>query len=173
MVTDLVEIRRLGDAKAEENLEFRRYLAAHHERIESFQALAAEIERHIDCTACANCCRNATVEVKQPEIEAIARHLGIAAEDVEIHYTVDDPDAPAMRVLKSTREGCVFLSGNLCTVYEARPTACRNFPQVEPGRHSLGARLPSLCRWAPVCPIVYNAIEAYKHLVGYHSGQHR
>ncbi len=57
MVTDLVEIRRLGSAKKDENLGFRRYLSAHHHRVEELQSLAAQIQPRIDCTTCANCCR--------------------------------------------------------------------------------------------------------------------
>ena len=47
--------------------------------------------------------------------------------------------------------------------------ACRNFPYVGGGSHSLWGRPSSLDRWAPLCPIIYNALESYKHLTGYHS----
>ena len=30
------------------------------------------------------------------------------------------------------------------------------------------ARPSSLARWAALCPILYNALESYKHLTGYH-----
>ncbi len=167
VVTDLVEIHRLGTAKAAENLSFRRYLSAHHQPIEPLQNLAIQLESQIDCTACANCCRHSVVSVGHPEMEAIAGYLGEPYEDVVSHYTEPDPEAPAFRILRSNRDGCVFLDGSLCTIYEARPKACREFPHVTPGEHSLGARLSSLCRWAPLCPIVYNALEAYKHALGY------
>jgi Fe-S-cluster containining protein len=172
VVTDLVEIRRLGASKEAENRDFRRYLSAHHHRVEPFQILAAEIQQQIDCTVCANCCRYATVTVDQSEIETIARHLGYETELVVRQYTTADSDALTTRVLKSTPEGCIFLDGNLCTIYEARPKACRDFPHVAPGTRSLGGRFSSLCRWAPLCPIIYNALESYKHLVGYHPKVH-
>ena len=54
-------------------------------------------------------------------------------------------------------------------IYAARPAACRDFPHLAPCTHSLGGRLSSLCRNAWFCPIIYNALESYKHLVGYHS----
>jgi hypothetical protein len=38
---------------------------------------------------------------------------------------------------------------------------------VAVGEHSLGSRQSSLARWAPWCPIIFNALEAYKHLTGY------
>ncbi len=167
MVTDLVEIRRLGIASEAENLEFRRHLSARRHRAGEFQSLAAEIQEQVDCTACANCCRNSIVTVNGSEVEAIARYLGYTVEQVTRQYTAPDPNSPAARVLATTVKGCVFLDGNLCTIYEARPKACRDFPHVALGRRSLGGRMSSLCRWASLCPIVYNALESYKHLVGY------
>jgi len=168
MVTDLVQIRRLGEAKEAENLHFRRYLSAHRVPIAPLRDVATEISRQIDCTQCANCCRHGSVIVSQAEIEAIADYLGIEPAEVVRQYTAPDPEGPATRLLRSTRDGCVFLEGNLCMIYEARPRACREFPHVTLAKRSLGGRVSSLCRWAPLCPIIYNALEAYKRLVGYH-----
>ena len=173
MVTDLGEILRLGTAKAEENLRFRRYLSAHHCPDGPFHILAAEIQRHIDCTACGNCCRHSVVAVTRQEIETIARHLEIEPAEAERLYTDRDPDAPAGRILRNSPEGCVFFDGRLCLIYEARPDVCRGFPHIAAGDHSLGSRPSSLARWAALCPIVYNALEAYKHCTGYHDHPHR
>ncbi len=173
MVTDLIQIRELGTAKEAENLDFRRYLRAHHRRIEEFQKLAAEIQEQIDCTQCANCCRYSVVSVVQRDIEAIARHLGEDSEHVIRHYTEPDPEAGTRRILRSTSEGCVFLDGNLCMIYEARPEVCMRFPHVASGMRTLGGRLPSLYRWASLCPIIYNAVETYKHVVGYRGAEPR
>lgn len=168
MVTDLAEIFRLGTAKAEENLAFRRYLSTRHHADKPFQILANEVQQHVDCTACANCCRHSVVSVSKPEIERIARHLGVTHEAVTRLYTVPDPDALALRTLLNSGDGCVFLDGNLCRIYEACPKTCRDFPHVAVGTHSLGGRPSSHARWAALCPIIYNALEGYKHLTGYH-----
>jgi hypothetical protein len=29
--------------------------------------------------------------------------------------------------------------------------------------------MPSVCKHASICPIIYNTLEAYKHAVGYHA----
>ena len=167
MVTDLAEVFRLGTAKVKENLAFRRYLSAHHYTGRPFQILASEVQQHVDCTACANCCRHSLVSVNKSELEKIAGHIGTTSEAVTRLYTVPDPDAPALRILRNSEEGCVFLDGNLCRIYKARPEACRDFPHVAVGKHSLGSRQSSLARWAPLCPIIFNALEAYKHVAGY------
>jgi Fe-S-cluster containining protein len=167
VVTDLAEVFRLGTAKATENVAFRRYISAHHYPDKPFQILAAEVQRHVDCTTCANCCRCSVVSIDKREIERIASHLKMTPEEVARLYTVPDPEAPALRRLASSTDGCIFLDGNLCAIYEARPKACRDFPHVAVGTHSLGGRPPSLARWAALCPIIFNALESYKHQVGY------
>ncbi len=169
VVTDLAEVFQLGTAKAEENRAFRRYLSARHHDDKQFQILASEVAEHMDCTACANCCRHSVVSVSRQEIENIASHLSATPEVVTDLYTVPDPDAPAARTLLNSGAACVFLDGNLCMVYDARPKTCRDFPHVAVGTHSLGDRPSSHARWASLCPIIYNALERYKHLTGYHT----
>jgi hypothetical protein len=127
LVTDLAEVFRLGTAKVKENPTFRRYLSAHHYTDKPFQVLASEVRHHVDCTACANCCRYSTVSVDKSEIENIAEYLDTTSEAVARLYTVPDPDASALRILLTSREGCAFLDGNLCMIYQARPKTCRDF----------------------------------------------
>lgn len=169
MVTDLPEILRLGTLKAKENLAFRRYLAARHVSDRQFQILASELQREMDCTACANCCRHGVVPLHEADIEKIAQFLGVTPETIVQRYTTPDPDVTGSRILVSSREGCVFLDGNLCMIYEARPKTCHDFPHVAIGTHSLGGRPASLARWAALCPIIYTALERHKHLVGFHT----
>jgi len=162
----LAEVFRLGTAKAEENLAFRRYLCAHHYADTPFQMLASQLQRHVDCTACANCCRHSVVSVNRPEIEDIAWHLGTTPEAVIRHYTVP---------IRGTRltnpaefgEGCVFLDSNLCMIYEARPKACATSPRSR--RHPLARRPPIVAR--PLGrPLSDNLqrVRSYKHLTGHH-----
>src|ERR1051325_10963425 len=78
MITDLVQIRMLGEKKRPENERFRRHLKSrdHSDRI--LRRIAEEIEEQIDCTVCANCCRVATVKLAERDIERLARHLGLS-----------------------------------------------------------------------------------------------
>jgi Fe-S-cluster containining protein len=106
------------------------------------------------------------VNVSRRDIDALARYLDAPPEQVLKEYTMRDP-MDGETVLRQTRDGCVFLDGNLCMVYEARPRACREFPYLVRDQRSLGGRMSSVCKHACICPIVYNALEAYKHAVGY------
>ena len=164
----MAEIARLGVAKSAENLQFRRFLATHHQPVETFHTIAAKVQEQIDCTQCANCCRYSIVSVRAAEVARIAAFLKMDEAEVVLHYTVRDAESPRARTLGSNRDGCIFLKDNRCTIYAARPEACRNFPHVAPGKHSLGGRLESHCRWAALCPILFNALEEYKHAVGFH-----
>jgi Fe-S-cluster containining protein len=172
VVTDLVEIRRISEVEREENLDFRRYLKAHHCPEESFHILASEVESQIDCTQCANCCRELVVSVSAEEVQAIADWLHITEEDVLRLYTEPDPDGRKKRTLRSHEGGCVFLDKNLCMIYEVRPKCCRDFPHSALRERTLGGRMSSQFRRMSVCPIVFNAIEAYKHNVGFHARAH-
>src|SRR6266404_936751 len=162
VVTDLGEIRRFTAIHQAENLAFQRHLNTHHYPDGPFRILCRTVEQQIDCTACANCCRQTQVSLSDFDVAAVARHLGIEPGEVIRQYTIPDPDDSMGRVLRHTRNGCVFLDGNLCMVYEARPRACRDFPHLARATRSLGGRIPSVFKRAGMCPIVYKVIEGYK-----------
>lgn len=166
MVTDLVQIRTLGEKKRAENLRFRTFMKSrdHSDRI--LRRLGQGIEDEIDCTICANCCRVATATVKERDIEHLSKFLRISEARFLAEYTVESEDEG--RILRRTEgEGCVFLSGNECTVYEARPDACQRFPHVVRGNGSIASRMWQFVDRACYCPIVYNSLEAFKEEMGF------
>lgn len=167
VITDLVQIQRLAQEKEGENLAFRRYLHDHHRPEHEFEEIAARVEGEIDCTKCANCCREMDVEVSTAEVTAIAAQLGMRLDDAMRLYTSFDPHSEE-RTLAQKDGVCVFLDGMLCMVYEARPRTCREFPHTHPHGVSLGSRMSSVCLHASVCPILFNALEEYKHRLGFH-----
>lgn len=160
MITDLVQIRRLGEKKRGENERFRRYLKTHDFVERRFRRLAGEIEDQIDCTECANCCRVATTKLMKRDIEKLSRHLGITPAQFLAEFTVEDQEEGT--ILRRTESGCVFLDGNHCSVYEARPGTCVDFPHLVRGAGSIASRMWQFIDRACYCPIVYNALEAYK-----------
>jgi uncharacterized protein len=161
METDLVQIRSLGEKKRTENLRFRRYLKSrdHSDRI--LRRIAEQVEEQIDCTACANCCRVATAVVSARDAERLARYLRISAAQFSENYT--EASGEEGRILRRTgASGCVFLQGTNCSVYDARPDACRRFPHVVRGPGSIAARMWQFVDRATYCPIVYNPLEEFK-----------
>ena len=167
MVIDLVQIRQLAEANEGENLEFRRYLTAHHPAHDMLRHIAEHVARRIDCRACANCCRETVVEVSDDDIAAIALFLDASPEEVTQLYTTAGRSSEP--TLKQTANGCVFLAGNLCSIYAARPRPCREFPWMATTATSLGGRAASIFGRACLCPIVYNSLEEFKKLTGFHA----
>jgi hypothetical protein len=162
MITDLVQIKMLGEKKLDENLRFRRFMKSHDHSDRILRRTAQGIEDQIDCTVCANCCRTSTTALSERDIEHLARHLRMAPERFLAEYTALDPEEGA-RILKFTEgPGCIFLEGNLCGVYEARPGICQRYPHVVRGNGSIASRMWDFVDRASVCPIVYNCLEAFK-----------
>ena len=167
MKVDLVQIRLLGEKKRDENLRFRRFMKSrdHSDRI--LRRIAQEVEEQIDCTACANCCRVATAVVTERDAERLSRHLRISLGEFLAQYTEESEEEG--RVLRRTEEqGCVFLDGNTCTVYEARPDACQRFPHLVRGAGSIASRMWQFVDRATYCPIVYHSLEAFKQELRFH-----
>lgn len=165
MITDLVQIRRLGEKKLDENKRFRKHLKTHSFVERRFRRIAEEIEDQIDCLACANCCRVATAKITERDVERLARFLGMGREEFLREYTVESAEEGL--ILKRTESGCIFLSGNECTVYEARPHSCEDFPHLVRGPGSFVSRMWEMPDRATYCPIVFNALEAFKDESGF------
>jgi Fe-S-cluster containining protein len=72
------------------------------------------------------------VYVNRRESEELAALLDISDEEFVQKYTfgVKDQNNRVLTSLKSdpTQQQCVFLEGNECSVYDARPTQCRTYP---------------------------------------------
>jgi uncharacterized protein len=162
MVTDLVQIRRMGENKREENLRFRRYLKSHVFVERQFRRAAEEIHDQIDCRQCAECCRVTEVELAERDVERLARFFRITEKAFLEQYTATGEDGEL--ILRRTASGCVFLRGNECTVYEARPGNCERFPHLLRGSGSIVSRMWQFVDRATYCPIVYNWMETVKDL---------
>jgi len=165
MVTDLVQIRRLGQQKRNENSRFRAYLRNHRHSDRRLRRFGEEIEAQIDCTQCANCCRVSEVGITDRDIEKLAKFLGMTKEEFLSDSTHRDEAGDL--ILRKTEKGCVFLKDNLCTVYEARPQNCANFPHLVRGTGSIDSRMWQFVDRAEFCPIVYNWMEKVKEDIGF------
>jgi len=161
MITDLVQIRLLGEKKRGENERFRRHLKTHDHTDRILRRIAEGIEEQIDCTQCANCCRVATVKLSERDVERLTRYLRLTPAAFREQYTTESDEEGT--ILRRTEEaGCVFLDGTTCTVYDARPDICQRFPHLVRGNGSIASRMWQFIDRACYCPIVYNALEAFK-----------
>jgi len=166
MITDLVQIKLLGEKKRPENERFRRHLKSHDHSDRILRRIAEDVEDQIDCTQCANCCRVATVKLSERDVERLARYLRISPAALVSQYTTESEEEG--RILQRTDQtGCVFLDGNDCTVYDARPDTCQRFPHLVRGNGSIASRMWQFIDRACYCPIVYNGLEAFKEETGF------
>jgi hypothetical protein len=169
LITDLVQIRLQGEKKRPENERFRKFMKSRDHRDHSdrmLRRIAEGIEEQIDCTQCANCCRVATAKVTERDTARLARYLRISPAKFVAEYTAESEEEG--RILRRDEaSGCVFLSGNECTVYDARPDTCQRFPHVVRGAGSIASRMWQFVDRACYCPIVYNSLEAFKKELGF------
>ncbi len=165
MITDLVQIKRFGEKQRGENQQFRSWLKRHAFVERRFKAIAQQTEEAMDCTACANCCRVATTEVSERDVERLARYFRLSLAAFRAEYTTESADEG--RILKRNENGCVFLDGNLCSVYEVRPQTCELFPHLVKGAGSILSRMWHMPDRAVYCPIVYNTLEEFKRESGF------
>ncbi|MFO0994945.1 MAG: YkgJ family cysteine cluster protein [Hyphomicrobiales bacterium] len=87
-----------------------------------------------DCLKCPGyCCSYPIIEVKDRDAARIAKHFDMPLDRAEKKYfRVDRTHGRVMRRQKDGHFGriCQFFDTELrrCTIYEARPRACREFP---------------------------------------------
>jgi Fe-S-cluster containining protein len=90
------------------------------------------------------------------DIGRLARRLGVKPEALKRKHVRRAEDG----ALVFNRQPCPFLEGNICTVYEDRPQACRDYPFL----HESGFRQRMLMVLDNtfICPIVFNTTERLK-----------
>ena len=88
-----------------------------------------------DCSKCPGyCCSYPLIEVTRSDIARLARHHGLDYEAAEERFTLYDRDEKVRGLRKRKDEYfgsvCRFFDPKerRCTVYEARPEACRDYP---------------------------------------------
>ena len=83
-----------------------------------------------ECTQCGECCTNrgdyAHVYASDEEVRGLAKLLGLSVRDFRSEYTFEDEYGWTQLAFRGDQ--CVFLEGNRCRVYSARPTQCWTFP---------------------------------------------
>ncbi len=120
--------------------------------------LAQELDQKVfaktDCLSCANCCKSAPPIVSKKDIKRIAKFLKTTPKQIERQYVIEDFSGEMS--FKSIP--CQFLDEqNYCTIYEARPSACRDFPHVHSGNFKGRKKLHSTN--SLICPAVEEILD--------------
>lgn len=162
LVTAPKQVERLAEKREDENWAFRDWIKIEFdfddERLMSVvRELSDEITARIDCTQCANCCRKTATLVSEEEIERMANALGMTVAAFQEAYLEWDEDSGGRWQLPAP---CPLLEGNLCRVYEARPTSCREYPNLH---NDFRAASISRINNTFICPIVFNVVEEMKY----------
>lgn len=165
-MTNIEAIQQLAEEKEEENYRFRSFLKGYldwsdREFDQAVHEIARSVTAEIDCTKCANCCRELGTALDAKGIARFAQHLGISTSEFERQYT-RETDIDGRKI---AREPCPCLDGCLCSIYEDRPKDCREYPYLL--KKDMLSRSLGLIENSSACPIVYNTLEILKQRIGW------
>ncbi len=153
---DLEQFRLKSKQQSRDNQAFYKKLAqrppGHLDEL--FHEAHDEVFAHTDCLECANCCKTTSPIFYNRDIDRAAKAVGLRPGDFMDKYLRIDEDKDY--VLKSSP--CPFLGpDNYCSIYDDRPTACREYPHTD--RRKMHQILPLTYQNTLVCPAVLEITE--------------
>jgi len=156
---DLEEHKEQLKLKLKENVKFFKRLKRMKPKVldQIILPLHDEVFSCTDCLKCANCCKTTSPLFTDKDISRIAKYLRIKPSAVVSQYLKIDEDR--FYVLK--KSPCTFLgTDNYCSIYDARPKACRGYPHTDRVKQSQLLKITE--KNVEVCPAVFSIIEKLK-----------
>jgi Fe-S-cluster containining protein len=169
MVPDLVQIRALAEEKEDENWRFRQFLKGASSRdLPDLDRQVTETTKRvwagIDCTTCANYCREVSPTLNEEEVGRLARRLGMEQKQfIDAYLKGTDPLEENPWEIRT--KPCPFLKENRCTIYEDRPGDCSGYPYLY--KPKFVSRTMGMIERSFTCPIVFAVIEDLKRSTGF------
>ena len=118
-----------------------------------------ELFKNIDCLSCANCCKTISPIIQPSDITAITRYLKMDTGKFMQQYIIMDEDGDFV----FNQTPCPFLGNdNYCSIYEARPKACREYPHSQQRKQI--AILDISLENVGVCPALFRIFEQLESL---------
>ncbi len=163
MIMDIKEIKRLADARFDDNLRFKSVIKEKtlQEVDALFHKTFEEVETKIDCTQCGNCCAELQPPIGYHEISRIAAAAKMTPDDFKAEYL--RPLEGKLHYLHA--QPCPFLSHHKCTIYDDRPESCHHYPHLH--HEEMIFSLYSVINNYAICPIVFNTVEQIKQETGF------
>jgi uncharacterized protein len=159
MAIDLLQVKKLGEARRKENRQFFDKLRKikPHDLDVKFEALHTEAFKKIDCLECANCCKTTGPLFTQRDINMLSKHLKLPPQTfIDTYLRVDEDNDYVLKAVP-----CPFLgSDNYCSVYDYRPNACREYPHTN--QRKMHTIFNETLNNASICPAVFHIVERLK-----------
>lgn len=164
MRSDYSDLEKRAKEKEDENWAFRSFLKFYDEMSdEQLDALVFKttdkVWSAVDCTKCGRCCEELKPTLSDKDQEKLADYLKMSVLQLRENYLdVDDShDEPEWHI-KGTP--CPFLENNKCTVYDARPQNCCDYPYLH--KPDFTHRTWGMVERTFTCPVVYRVMEELK-----------
>ncbi len=101
------------------------------------KAFPIPVRTSYSCKKCpAYCCSYPEIEVTQRDVQRLAKHFGLEFAEADERFTKIEPKEK-VRLLRHKKDTvfatvCMFLDQEKrrCTIYEARPGVCREYPDT-------------------------------------------
>ena len=83
---------------------------------------------HFQCTVCGECCRHSGGKVEITPIEALKIASALDMTSVEFQKKYCNQENGSIELIDNEDGHCIFLLEDRCSIYDSRPSQCRNFP---------------------------------------------